>query len=50
VIRLPGIDRVQSPEEIASFILASLVSNASKRLQQDVKKCVVTVPAYFGNL
>ncbi|MEW6620884.1 MAG: Hsp70 family protein [bacterium] len=38
-----------SPEEISSFILKYLVDKASAKLGQDIKKVVITVPAYFND-
>ncbi len=37
-----------SPTEISAFILRQLALDASKNLGQEVKKVVITVPAYFG--
>lgn len=36
-----------SPEEISSFILRKLVSEASKKLGREIKDVVITCPAYF---
>ncbi|CAL8136296.1 unnamed protein product [Orchesella dallaii] len=37
------------PEQIASFILIQLASDAEKFLGQPVRKAVITVPAYFND-
>jgi len=37
------------PEEIPSFILQSLKKHAEKYLDTEVKKAVITVPAYFDD-
>jgi len=37
------------PEEISSFILQSLKKHAEKYLDTEVKKAVITVPAYFDD-
>lgn len=44
-----GKTRVVSPEEVAAQILISLVADASKKLNTQVKKVVITVPAYFDD-
>ncbi|MGR3218627.1 MAG: Hsp70 family protein [Candidatus Anammoxibacter sp.] len=38
-----------TPEEISSFILRKLKDCANKHLGEDVKKAVITVPAYFND-
>ena len=42
-------DQRFSPEEISSFILRELVQRAESLLGQEVKKAVITVPAYFSD-
>ncbi|EEI61887.1 Hsp70 family protein [Corynebacterium glucuronolyticum] len=37
-----------TPESISALILKSLVAGANEQLGQDIKKVVITVPAYFG--
>jgi molecular chaperone DnaK (HSP70) len=38
-----------TPEEISAIILSQLKNNASKYLNQDITKAVITVPAYFND-
>ncbi len=38
-----------TPEEISSFILSYLKTQAEQALEQDVKDVVITVPAYFSD-
>lgn len=38
------------PEQISSFILKKLKSIAEKQIGKEVKKAVITVPAYFGEV
>jgi molecular chaperone DnaK len=40
-------DDTFSPQEISAFILKDLKERAEKRLNQQVNKAVITVPAYF---
>lgn len=37
-----------SPEALSSLVLAKLMSNASSHLHREVRRAVITVPAYFG--
>ena len=37
-----------SPEELSSLVLKKLVTHASSHLRQEIKRVVITVPAYFG--
>ena len=48
MIKLNGIEQRVSPEEVAAKILNACQLIAKNRLQREVKKCVVTVPAYFN--
>jgi molecular chaperone DnaK len=45
----PLLDKSFSPEEISSQVLRKLVDDASKFLNQQVSKAVITVPAYFND-
>lgn len=38
-----------TPEEISSYVLSSIKLSAEKYLKQEVKKAVITVPAYFND-
>jgi molecular chaperone DnaK (HSP70) len=38
-----------TPEEIQAMILMKLKQNASKYLKQNIKKAVITIPAYFND-
>ena len=39
-----------TPIDIASFILKSLKNDAQRYIKQDIKKAVITVPAYFNEV
>jgi len=41
--------KVFSPEEISGVILKQLKTDAEKELGQEIKKAVITCPAYFGD-
>jgi molecular chaperone DnaK len=41
-------DRQLSPEEVSSFVLRELKTEAERELGQPVAKAVITVPAYFN--
>ncbi len=45
----PVLDKYFSPEEISSQILRKLTDDASKFLNEQVTKAVITVPAYFND-
>ncbi|HVZ37570.1 MAG TPA: Hsp70 family protein, partial [Polyangiaceae bacterium] len=42
-----GTEKVVSPQEVSAIILRRLKERASERLGVEVKRAVVTVPAYF---
>lgn len=46
--RFPYADAEFTPEEISSYILRKVVSDAEQQLGHPVKNVVITCPAYFG--
>jgi molecular chaperone DnaK len=48
-IYCPVLDKYFSPEEISSQVLRKLTDDASKFLNEQVTKAVITVPAYFND-
>ena len=45
----PALSRELAPEEVSAQVLRKLQRDASKFLNADVKKAVITVPAYFDD-
>ena len=45
----PLLKKDFSPEEISALILKKLVEDASRFLKEEIKKAVITVPAYFND-
>ena len=48
-VRLAGSGKVVSPQEVSAAILAALKRQAEAALGRDVRRAVVTVPAYFDD-
>ncbi len=48
-IRAGGVERVVSPQEVSALILRELAGRASRALGTEVRRAVVTVPAYFDD-
>ena len=48
-IYCPFLEKDLAPEEISAQVLRRLASDAAKYLSADVKKAVITVPAYFND-
>ena len=46
---IPTVEKEFTPEEISSYILKKLKEMAESELNKEVKKAVITVPAYFNN-
>ncbi|MAY74592.1 MAG: hypothetical protein CMJ31_07785 [Phycisphaerae bacterium] len=42
-------NRIVSPQEVSAVILAALKARASRELGRDIRRAVVTVPAYFDD-
>ncbi|MBS1515418.1 MAG: Fe-S protein assembly chaperone HscA [Bacteroidetes bacterium] len=49
LVRLTLAQKDYSPIELSSFILSELKERAEKYFGHDIKKCVITVPAYFND-
>lgn len=48
-VKIDGRDSVFAPEEISAMVLANLKATAERFLGHQVKRAVVTVPAYFSD-
>lgn len=48
-VNINGVDKIFAPEEISSMVLAKMASDAGKYLGTEVKRAIVTVPAYFND-
>lgn len=48
-IYCPYLEKDLAPEEISAQVLRRLASDAARYLSADVKKAVITVPAYFND-
>ncbi|CAJ1350392.1 unnamed protein product [Effrenium voratum] len=48
-LECPALEKELAPEEISAQVLRRLAADASKYLSADVKRAVVTVPAYFND-
>lgn len=49
VIEIPAINKTFTPEEISATIIQKCKADAEAYLGQEVKKVVITVPAYFDD-
>lgn len=49
-IKCSNLDKFFTPEEISAQILRKLVIDATKFLNKETKKAVITVPAYFNDI
>ncbi len=49
LVRLTLAEKDYSPIELSSFILSELKERAEKFFGHSIKKCVITVPAYFND-
>lgn len=47
-VKVPLGDKAFSPEEISSFILRELKREGERELGQEIRKAVITVPAFFN--
>jgi molecular chaperone DnaK (HSP70) len=48
-LRLGDTERIVSPQEVSAIILRELAARASRALGREVRRAVVTVPAYFDD-
>ncbi|EKE41794.1 heat shock protein70, hsp70A2, putative [Entamoeba nuttalli P19] len=48
-VTLKGEEKIYSPEEISAMIIHKMAKTASDYLGKEVKKAVITVPAYFND-
>jgi molecular chaperone DnaK (HSP70) len=48
-IKLVKNNKTLTPEEISSYVLSSIKNSAEKYLNQEVKRAVITCPAYFND-
>jgi L1 cell adhesion molecule like protein len=48
-VKYKGEDKTFSPEEISSMVLSKMKEIAESYIGHDVKKAVITVPAYFND-
>src|SRR5437588_12512115 len=48
-VKVPLGDQEYRPQEVSAMILRALKDRAQKALDRDVKKAVITVPAYFND-
>jgi molecular chaperone DnaK len=48
-VEVGGVTKTFSPEEVSSFILAKLKSDAEAKLGEKITQAVITVPAYFND-
>jgi len=46
---IPTVEKKLTPEEVSSYVLKKLKDMAEAELGREVKKAVITVPAYFNN-
>jgi molecular chaperone DnaK len=48
-IKLPIDEKNYTPQEISSFIIRKMIKDAETYLDGDIKKAVITCPAYFND-
>jgi len=48
-LKCPQLGRSFAPEEISAEVLRKLASDASAFMGREVKRAVITVPAYFND-